>query len=345
MLTKDHGIVKYQARRGIRMAAYRRLHEAGLVLVVEMPLREVLAPITAIQRVTFLVAGILLVLVWCAVYLIANPLARRIEDCQNLTRNLEAGHFDRRLPVASRDEIGSLARGLNSLAETLEQNRHDLEQAEQDRRRMEEAERLLVESRLQTLRYQINPHFLFNVVNSIDALAHEAPERVHQLVRELARYLRFSLQWREESVVPLQLELEAIESYLQVEKVRFEDNLEVQVGASSEARTCDVPILLLQPLVENAIKYGMETSARPLRLKISAVVANDELHLEVANSGKWVEPGTGPSKKQTRLGLENLRKRLELLYPERHTFNVGEVDNWIVGRIHLPAENAEGRRI
>jgi two-component system sensor histidine kinase YesM len=163
-------------------------------LVVEVPLREVLDSIKQIQRVTFLVAGILLVLVWCVVYLIANPLARRIEACQGLARNLQDGRYDQRLRVASQDEIGRLARGLNSLAETLEDNRRDLERAEKDRQRMEEAERLLIESRLQTLRYQINPHFLFNVINSIDALAHEAPERVHELVRQLARYLRFSLQ-------------------------------------------------------------------------------------------------------------------------------------------------------
>ncbi|MBI3923220.1 MAG: histidine kinase [Armatimonadetes bacterium] len=344
MLTKDHGIAKYQARRGIRMAAYRRLHEAGLVLVVELPLREVLAPIKSIQQVTFLVAVIILALVWGAVYLIANPLAARIQECQDLARDIQDGHLDRRLAITTGDEIGLLTGGLNAMAETLQQNRDDLEKAEQDHRRMEEAERLLVESRLRTLRYQINPHFLFNVINSIDALAHEAPERVHTLVRELARYLRFSLQWREESVVPLQLELEAIESYLQVEKVRFEENLEVQVEASNEARTCAVPILLLQPLVQNAIKYGMETSVQPLRLKVSAVVANGELHLAVANSGRWVEPGTSSSRKQTRLGLENLRKRLELLYPERHTLDVGAVDNWVVGTIHLPAENADRRR-
>jgi len=352
MLTRDRGIAKYAGRQGDVIAAYGRLHEAGLMLVVEAPLQEILAPITQIQRVTFLVAGILLVLVWCAVYLIANPLARRVEACQGIARDLQGGRFDHRLSDTSDDEIGRLTRGLNALAETLEQNRRDLEKAAEDRRRMVEAERLLVESRLQTLRYQINPHFLFNVINSIDALAHEAPERVHHLVRQLARYLRFSLQWREESVVSLQLELEAIESYLQVEKVRFEENLEVRVEASSEARRCDVPILILQPLVENAIKYGMETSALPLRLKIAAVVENGELQLEVANSGKWVEPGTGPSRKQTRLGLENLRKRLELLYTERHTFDVGTVedpdcsgvDNWIVGTIHLPAEHAEKRR-
>jgi LytS/YehU family sensor histidine kinase len=129
-----------------------------------------------------------------------------------------------------------------------------------------------------------------------------------------------------------------------VETVRFKEDLDVGIEASAAARRCPVPILILQPLIDNAIKYGMETTAKPLRLRVRASVEGERLRLEVANTGRWVDLGTGHSRRQTRVGLENLRKRLELLYPGRHTFEMTATDDWVIGTIDLPAEYAEERR-
>ncbi len=165
------------------------------------------------------------------------------------------------------------------------------------------------ESELRLLRAQVNPHFLFNALTSIIAEA-ERPARVIEITHALADFLRFSLS-QDGNMHPLGEELDALESYLQVEKIRFEGRFEYSLAADAAVRNLAVPCALAQPLLENAVKYGMRTSPRPLRVALRARLGADRLVLEVENTGQWVEAGTGTS---TGIGLANLRRRLELLY-------------------------------
>lgn len=203
------------------------------------------------------------------------------------------------------------------------------------RLRLERLRAEMVESELRLLRAQVNPHFLFNALNSIIAESRK-PERVTEITYSLAAYLRFSLS-QDISMQPLGRELDALESYLQVEKIRFEKHLEYTILADEEVRRMKVPGALVQPLVENAIKFGQLTSQRPLRITIHAQSGPEELVVKVMNSGKWVPEGTSGS---TGIGLTNLRRRLHLLCGDCARLTHDARDERVVFQVQLPATNS-----
>jgi two-component system, LytTR family, sensor kinase len=194
----------------------------------------------------------------------------------------------------------------------------------QEKERTEKANALAQAAQLQMLRYQLNPHFLFNALNSIRALIDEDKKVARRVVTELSEFLRYSLISKNYSDVPLINEIDAIKHYFAIEKIRYEDKLEVKFDVAKEAEDFPVLSFLIHPLVENAIKYGMQTSQLPLKICIRAIVENDTLKLEVVNSGKWVEKGTHlhNPERGTGTGLKNVKRRLENAFPERYRFEI-----------------------
>ncbi|MCI0525635.1 MAG: histidine kinase, partial [Acidobacteria bacterium] len=204
----------------------------------------------------------------------------------------------------------------------------------QDKQRQEaralRADALAKEAELRMLRYQINPHFLFNSLNSVSALIREDARRAEKMLNELSEFLRYSLAGAKIGAVPLGEELEAARNYLDIEKIRFEDKLAVKIDASPAAEDFRVPSLIIHPLVENAVKYGMRTSPLPLNLEISARAENGALHLSITNTGKWIDANGAANDKGSGIGLTNVRQRLEQVFPQKHKFDVFERD----GRVH-----------
>ena len=183
-------------------------------------------------------------------------------------------------------------------------------------------------AQLQMLRYQLNPHFFFNALNTISALADENPHRVKTVVNELSGFLRYSLLDTDTLTVPLHEEMEAVEHYLAVESIRFEDDLQVAIDVDPAAGSCRVPAFLVFPLVENAIKHGQRTSPFPLRLRITAQRTDNALGIAVANTGRLRD--TPPlAAGSTGTGLSNVRARLAAQYPDAHTFTLAETDGWV----------------
>jgi len=192
-------------------------------------------------------------------------------------------------------------------------------------------------SEIRLLRSQVNPHFLFNALTTIMALRKDE-EKVALITQSLADYLRFSLSQQEEGRLshPLGQELEALENYLQVEKIRFQKNLESRIEVTLEARAAGVPSALVQPLLENAIKYGQQTSPLPLRIAIAARVAEGKLHLTVENTGRWIEPGHAGS---PGIGIANLRKRLHLLYGDQAQVSFDFAGSAVKAKVFLPIQS------
>lgn len=205
------------------------------------------------------------------------------------------------------------------------------------RERVQKAEGLAQQARLRMLRYQLNPHFLFNALNSIGALAGEAPDRVQRMVGELSGFLRYSLLDAERLEVPLAEELRAVTHYLEVEKVRFEGDLDVGIDVKPGAAERTLPAFLVLPLVENAIKHGQRTSGMPLRIRITGRIENGALWIEVNNSGTWLPPSAARVA-GTDTGLHNVRERLRAHYAGRHAFDVYEQDGWVHARIRIDDE-------
>lgn len=190
-------------------------------------------------------------------------------------------------------------------------------------------------SELKALRAQINPHFLFNALGSILAQA-ENPSFVREITFALSDYLRFSLQ-RSGELEPLGGELKALENYLQVEKARFEEDLEYYIDADEQARGVCVPNAIIQPLLENAIKYGQRSAIRPLRVSIRASVEDGALFVAVKNTGDWIKP---EHNKSSKIGLSNLRCRLRLLYEDKATLHIESEAGSVCVKMRLPLEAA-----
>jgi len=200
---------------------------------------------------------------------------------------------------------------------------------EQDRR--EEAQREAQRMELQMLRAQIDPHFLFNSLNGIAAEIRPHPDAAVEMIGELSDYLRYSLDHRKQPIARLSTELGAMEAYLRIERARFGDRLHFRVGATEPARMRLVPSFLLQPLVENAVKHGLDRSADTLDIGVRARVDGNLLEITVSNSGS-IAPAD-PSHEG--LGLETLRRRLELHYPQRHAFTLEEQDGRVIAMLRL----------
>ena len=208
------------------------------------------------------------------------------------------------------------------------------------RERALESEALAQKARLEALRYQLNPHLLFHSLNSLRALIDEDPPRARRMVTELAEFMRHSLVRDGGELSPLGREIETIENYLSIEKVRFEEKLYVLVDVEPSAREWLVPPFLLHPLVENAVKHGMRTSPMPLRVELRARAANGRLTLEVRNTGEWQSGTDGTN--GTGTGLSNVRARLEQLYPGRHSLNVVREAGRVATVVEIEREEGGG---
>jgi signal transduction histidine kinase len=185
----------------------------------------------------------------------------------------------------------------------------------------------LVQAELDTLKLQLSPHFLFNALNSAVALIGSDQLAAEKMVSELSDFLRLVLSGSMEHEVPLERELELLERYLRIQRARFQEKLNVEFDISDEARRAVVPSLLLQPLLENAIRHGIGPRATPGRIWVSAHRAGDMLAMQV------VDDGVGASARRSRdrsrgtgLGLANTATRLLHLYGEEHQFETGPRD-------------------
>jgi hypothetical protein len=197
------------------------------------------------------------------------------------------------------------------------------------------------ESELRALKSQVNPHFIFNSLNSLRALIEEDPARARGAVTRLAGLLRYALQSAQLETVPLQDELRIINDYLALEQVRFEERLRFRVDAAPDTLALPVPPLLLQTLVENAVKYGVAPRPEGGEIAIRTWLENGTLRLEVANPGTLapVLPGDDGS---TGLGIKNAAERLRLLFGENARLLLQAVTpDRVLADVSIPLAEAE----
>jgi two-component system, LytTR family, sensor kinase len=175
----------------------------------------------------------------------------------------------------------------------------------------------LIQSRLQALQSQLNPHFLFNTLNSIASLLHENPAKAEQMIQALGDLLRLAIATTDRQQITLREELYFLEQYLFIQRIRFGDRLQVETQVDESVLDERVPALILQPLVENAIKYGVETQMGPSLIRISAQAdaGARAWRLEVSNDGTVAR--VNGKKIEERVGLSNTRFRLEAMFGSR----------------------------
>jgi two-component system, LytTR family, sensor kinase len=184
--------------------------------------------------------------------------------------------------------------------------------------RAERLERLTTEAQLQSLRLQLDPHFLFNTLNSVSAQTESQPKLARQMLGHLGDLLRASLDSRHRPEISLAEELAQLEHYLAIQRIRFGDRLHIHLDVGADVLLAQVPALMLQPLVENAIRHGIAPKATGGRVEVSARRVGEQLELGVADDG--VGMYTIPSGEG--MGLENCRQRLEGLYGASSSFAI-----------------------
>lgn len=182
-------------------------------------------------------------------------------------------------------------------------------------RRATELEGQLARAQLQALRMQLNPHFLFNTLNTIAALIHDQPELADRTVTRLSELLRLSLDRSDTHEVPLRDELGFLQRYLEIEQARFGERLRVDFAVPEELHDAYVPALVLQPIVENAIRHGIERREESGRITIEARRQNQRLELIVTDNGPGLPVGQTTFQREG-IGLSNTRSRLHHLYGE-----------------------------
>lgn len=214
-----------------------------------------------------------------------------------------------------------------------------------------EAVRLSHISQIKMLRYQINPHFLFNTLNAVSTLVlRGSKEKANGMLTRLSTFLRFSLDNDPEKKIRLFDELKALMLYLEIEKTRFEDRLTVKFEIEPETETMLVPSLLLQPLVENSIKFAIAKMSSGGLIEVTAKRKEGLLYMEVKDNGPVYDEASLHEKRagfeqtassHTGVGVQNIIDRLNVLYPNKHKFNVlrGSKVGYCV-QISIPLERA-----
>jgi len=198
------------------------------------------------------------------------------------------------------------------------------------------AETLAKDVQLKMLRYQINPHFLFNVLNSIYTLIDENTEKAKKLVIDMSEYYRYTLN-KQEHTISIEKEVESILKYLEIQKTRFEDDFQYEISVDEALKPVMIPSFLIHLLIENAVKYGTKTVKERLIIKLSVTLENKILLIKVSNTGKLLIQDKNGEKNAngTGNGIENLKNRLALYYDDNYAFSLIEEDGCVVATIEI----------
>lgn len=188
------------------------------------------------------------------------------------------------------------------------------------------------ESELNLLKSQINPHFLFNSLNSISSLIITNPEQAREMTIKLSDFLRYSVSMGNSRFSTLGKEVEHIKKYLDIEKVRFGNKLQYFFTANEGCMDCEIPVMILQPLYENAVKHGVYESSGEITIQTTSRIMNGFLEIIITND---FEPGV-PSRKGTGIGLANIRERLKLIYQNEQLLTTQKKSNKFEVLLILP---------
>lgn len=191
------------------------------------------------------------------------------------------------------------------------------------------------EIELNSFKAQMNPHFMFNSLNSIRALIDEDPAKAKYAITSLSGILRNNLTLGKSQTIPLSEELDLVEKYLSLEKIRFEDRLNYRIQVCPEAMSCHIPPFMLQTIVENGIKHGISKRIAGGILDIKAAVEDNTLKIRVLNSGQYIPPESRQDGREG-IGISNSHKRLQLLYGDKAYLKIQPLEDAVQVELAIP---------
>ena len=211
------------------------------------------------------------------------------------------------------------------------------EQKENELRKID-AEKFTKEAELFKLRQQLQPHFLFNSLNSINALIGSRPAEARKMVQQLSDFLRGTLKKEETQWVELQEEIQYLQLYLDIEKVRFGNRLATTINVDDKASKMKVPALLLQPIVENAIKFGLYDTTGETMICMDAIIENNDLLIKITNP---FDPGSSSPRQGTGFGLKSIQRRLYLLFARNDLLTIEKNGEQFITRVRIPQDQSK----
>ena len=212
------------------------------------------------------------------------------------------------------------------------------EEEQENRQRKNDAEKLSRDAELYKLRQQLQPHFLFNSLNSISALIVSNPGQARNMIHQLSDFLRATLRKEEELWVKMEEELQSLELYLEIEKVRFGHRLSTVITKDDKSRQMLIPPMLLQPVVENAIKFGLYDTTENVTISITVSADNDILKVVVQNP---FDPETSSPRYGTGFGLNSVKRRLYLLFARTDLVETSSKDHVFTTTINIPKHESD----
>lgn len=210
---------------------------------------------------------------------------------------------------------------------------NNLNEQKEKEKKQADVDAMLREAELSKLRQQLQPHFLFNSLNSINALIGTKPAEARQMVQQLSDFLRGTLKKDEQKVVPLKEEFEQLKLYLEIEKVRFGHRLAVEMTIDEQSQTQLLPPLILQPIVENAIKFGLYGNTGEIVISVKTKTEPGYLGIEVQNP---YDPQTQNANKGTGFGLSSIKRRLYLLYARHDLISTTKNETVFTSTLKIP---------
>jgi two-component system LytT family sensor kinase len=192
-------------------------------------------------------------------------------------------------------------------------------------------ENTLKDSQLNALKGQINPHFMFNSLNNIRGLILENPEKSREMITRLSEMLRYSLTKNELTKIALEEEIEMVENFIEISKIQLEERLKFTSQIEKDTLKLQIPPMIIQMLIENAVKHGIAKLKNGGSISLKTKQENSKLSILISNTGVLTI-----EKDSTQLGIKNIEKRLHLIYGEKASFTLQEIENEVVARIIIP---------
>jgi|GEM_PF-1777444 sensor histidine kinase YesM len=298
----------------------------GFFIFFIMAINDILYDIGIIYTYNLIPVG-LLVLILSQSLELARRYATTFSASESLSKELEGANT----------ALAQSHEDLKANYETLEEN-FRLKTALDDQ--MQKGQKALIRAEkaaLEKLRYQLNPHFLFNALASIRGAVGMNSGLARDMITKLSEFCRLTLVHGGTETISIGETIELNRLYLEMERIRMGDYLFVHINVDAGLEELQIPALLFQPLIENAVKYGKLSSPEALEIRISVCrKKHDRLFLEVANTGTWVEPESGNSRESAGIGIKNLRQRLDRIYPGIYGFSTEAGGGWVRAKIEIP---------
>ncbi|OFZ19486.1 MAG: hypothetical protein A2X94_09050 [Bdellovibrionales bacterium GWB1_55_8] len=297
----------------VLIAGFEPQKELALSVTVLEPMAIRLGAVRQTVRWMILSSILLALIAGAAGYYLAWRLNRPFKRLNEHLKKYESGDYGAKVPIFTINEFSQIAATLDSMARKIAEQ---IQLAAENERVRGEVERVRLETELHSLHQQMQPHFLFNTLNSIGAMIHIDADRATGLVNKFSDLYRLILEMNRTNTVLLDKELTVISHYLELQEMRFGERLRYSIACDPGLlRTVHVPGLMLQTLVENAVKHGIAKSLEGGEVRVSVIQAGDELfRCEIVNTGGALVEKEGGT------GLANTRRRLALLYGEAHGF-------------------------